>query len=89
MRQQLLDVTAQKDKAALSMSKGLQNRRLPSHLVPRIPDDYSESRRRRFTNDEGISAHPAKTPKYSHDDTNYTVAPELTEAEKHEKVCML
>ena len=83
----MLDVTAQKDKAALSMSKGLQNRRLPSHLATRIPDDYSVARRRRFTNDDTLAGQPTKLPKYSHDDTNYGVAPELTEAERQEKVC--
>ena len=88
MRQQLLDVTAQKDKAALSMSKGLQNRRLPSHFVTKIPDDYTEVRRRRFTNDDGIAGHPTKSPKYSHDDTNYSMTPELTEAERQEKVIL-
>ena len=44
-QQQLLDTTAQKHKASLSQSKGLQSRRLPSNVAEKVPDDYSARRR--------------------------------------------
>ncbi len=41
----MLDNTPQKDRAALSQSKGLQSRRLPRELATKIPDDYQARRR--------------------------------------------
>ena len=60
MRQQILDTTPQKDRAALSQSKGLQNRRLPSNVAGKVPEDYSE-RRRANTYSENIKR-TAKQP---------------------------
>lgn len=39
VRYQLLDNTPQKDKAALSQSKGLKDRRLPSHVASLVGDE--------------------------------------------------
>ena len=39
VRYQLLDNTPQKDRAALSQSKGLKERRLPSHVATIVGDE--------------------------------------------------
>ena len=39
VRYQMLDSTPQKDRAALSQSKGLKDRRLPSHVASLVGDD--------------------------------------------------
>ncbi len=44
-RYQLLDSAAQRQKAYLSHGKGLQSRRLPSHLASKVGDDYYEKRK--------------------------------------------
>ena len=50
-----------KDKAALSMSKGLQTRRLPSHIAEVVPKDYAEQRRRHNTySQSGSTASPRR-----------------------------
>ena len=41
----MLDNTPQKDRAALSQSKGLKDRRLPANLATKVPDDYQARRR--------------------------------------------
>ncbi len=38
-----------KDRAALSQSKGLQNRRLPSSIANKVPQDYHKDRLRANT----------------------------------------
>eukprot|EP00731_Ephydatia_muelleri_P022458 Em0015g41a len=49
----------------------------------------TQARRRRFTNDDTLAGQPTKLPKYSHDDTNYGVAPELTEKRAGEGLASL
>ena len=44
-RYQILDTTAQRQKAYLGYGKGLQSRRLPSHLASKVGDDYYEKRK--------------------------------------------
>ncbi len=43
--QEILENQAQKDRAALSQSKGLQSRRLPKSYISKVPSDYAERRR--------------------------------------------
>lgn len=41
----MLDSTAQRQKAYLGYGKGLQNRRLPSHISSKVGDDYYQKRK--------------------------------------------
>ena len=41
----MLDNTPQKERAALSQSKGLKDRRLPANFASKVPEDYQERRR--------------------------------------------
>ena len=88
--QEILDTQAQKDRAALSQSKGLQNRRLPSNLASKVPEDYSE--RRRANTYAGNLKRPGKRPSPSplamdgHDSIDGPVSPELSEDERKQRV---
>ncbi len=44
-RNELLDTSAQRQKVYLGYGKGLQSRRLPSHLVSKVGIDYYEKRK--------------------------------------------
>ena len=41
----MLDSAAQRQKAYLGHGKGLQSRRLPSHIVSKVGDDYYQKRK--------------------------------------------
>lgn len=90
MRHQILDSTAQKDRAALSQSKGLQNRRLPANLVNKVPEDYSKRRRANsFTGGAKKAVRsPAKQPAKAMEDTESVDGIEITisEEERRQKV---
>lgn len=78
VRQQLLDTSAQKDRAALSQSKGLQNRRLPKSIAGKVPEDYSE--RRRANTYSGKVQRSVKQPMEDSVD-----GPEMSEEERKQK----
>ena len=83
----MLDNTPQKERAALSQSKGLQNRRLPAHLVSKVPEDYA-SRRRALTYSVGdVSRNPRLLTK-GFEETDSVKEEAMTEEEKKKKVCV-
>ena len=92
MRHQILDSTPQKDRAALSQSKGLQNRRLPKNLVNKVPEDYSEQRRRANTFAVGgarraASHSPVRQPEKIMEDTESVDGGEIiSEEERRQRV---
>lgn len=90
VRHQILDSSAQKDRAALSQSKGLQNRRLPSNVAGKVPDDYSE-RRRANTHSGGsmnkaISRPPVQVTHTQEERDMVDGEPEMSEEERKQKV---
>jgi len=90
VRGQILDTTPQKDRAALSQSKGLQNRRLPSNVAGKVTDDYSE-RRRCNTHTGGLTRSTKKPAAAMDNDSVDGGFPEITmsEEERKQKVCPL
>lgn len=94
VRHQILDSTAQKDKAALSQSKGLQNRRLPKNLVNKVPEDYVEQRRRSNTYAAGakrVGRSPVKQPLKAMEEVESVDGGEVTisEEERRQRVSQL
>lgn len=77
-----MDSTAQKDRAALSQSKGLQNRRLPSSIAGKVPEDYSE--RRRSNTYAGKVGRTARQTMEESDSVD-GVTPEITISEEERK----
>lgn len=83
--QQILDSSAQKDRAALSQSKGLQNRRLPSNVAGKVPDDYTE--RRRLNTYAGNVKKTVNRPLKAMEDHD-GVSPEISDDERKQRVNM-
>ena len=85
-----MDSTAQKDRAALSQSKGLQNRRLPANLVNKVPEDYSERRRCNTYSGAAKKAvgSPAKQPAKGMEDSESVDGGEsiISEEERRQRV---
>ena len=79
----MLDNQPQKDRAALSQSKGLQNRRLPKTFASKVPDDY-QSRRRALTYTTGDQKVAGRQ---SFEETDSWRDEEMTEEERQRKVC--
>lgn len=93
-RHQILDNSALLDRAALSQSKGLQNRRLPSTVASKVPEDYSSRRRAQTYVAPSSSMKRSATQPLSGSGSRNDVdgggntAPELTEDEKRQRVSM-
>jgi len=84
----MLDNTPQKDRAALSQSKGLQNRRLPGHLVSKVPDDYALQRRALTYSIGEVSTNPRMLAQGFDDTDSLRGDEEMTEEERKKKVCV-
>ena len=87
IRQQMLDNTPRKDRAALSQSKGLQNRRLPGQFASKVPEDYA-SRRRALTYSVGDVSRNPRLLVQGFEETDSVREEEMTEEEKKKKVCV-
>jgi hypothetical protein len=75
--QQLLDNTPQKDRAALSQSKGLKDRRLPSHVASLVGDERPPQRQ--------PVKRPLPQPRFV-EEPDAGVTPTLTDEEKRQKL---
>ncbi len=86
----MLDNTPQKDRAALSQSKGLQNRRLPKDLAAKLPDDYQARRRAQtYTPVKRSSSEASRGTRRSIEEPDFGARlrdSEMTEEERKRKV---
>ena len=86
--QDILDSSAQKDRAALSQSKGLQNRRLPKSVANKVPEDYDKIRRSNtYSSSTKRAVKPDKAMENS--DSVDGISEEISEEERKQRVRLM